>query len=291
MLSVTPIPEGKESAEITPIYTGIKKALQTETVPLIFQYLAPFPVYLRYIWEQVKKNIDDPFFGQNAQSLVQFSDDAIQEIYTPSAKTRFTIESIPTSIERDQIRVATQNLQRVTSILYLISIAIRESLKGVNLGIKQIGSRVSNREKVLFEEISNDFIPQERLQKNRPSTELEKSHPFLATSNFAKFLKAIEEEMQKLLKQEEYLHRRVALEKFALSRLILLREPIDSSFKTVSQKASSEEGFSELLYILSELFPTQTPHKLLTSSVMIQALRNQNQKSQPFSGIPLPPPK
>ncbi len=74
------------------------------------------------------------------------------------------------------------------------------------------------------------------------------------------------------MKQEAYLSRRVALERFALAKLPLLPYPFDSSFVTMTRQYGEHPLFPELLYLLSDVFPTQTPYKLLASLVMKHAL-------------------
>lgn len=290
MLSIAPIPEGHESNEITPVYTAIKQVLRAPHVPLIFQYLAVFPTYLSYMWKQVEKNIADPLFLDQTHSIRQFGDHAMGQIYHPSKKIAFLVDTIDTMHQKETILSSVDNLSRVTSILYLVSIAIRESFKGIQLGLKQIGVHTIDSEREIFSDFSAD-LSLEHVNTQGGDRNLSHTSQSLTTSYFAPFLREIESEMKELLKRETYLHRRVALEKFALSKLNLLREPIDSSFRTVSQMASSQKAFPELIYILSDLFPTQTPHKLLTTSVMKIALSARWDENSPKShAILLPPP-
>lgn len=273
MIAISPIRQGDEPADITPLYQSIKQTLQTTTVPLIFQYLATFPVYFHSMWSQVEKNVTDDVFIQSADSINLFAQSAIAHIYQPSNKMEFILEDIRQTNQSNQIATSVNALSSVTSVLYLVSIALRESMKGIHLGLKHIGkSYTDERNEDLFTDVSSDLFSSQQTSLASSKQSLTKTSQSLQTSSFAKFLSETDEEMKKLRKREEYLHRRVALEKFALAKLPLLRHPLDSSFRSVALQQASEKNFPELIYILADLFPTQTPHKLLTTSTMITAL-------------------
>lgn len=278
MLSLKPIPENNASGKMADIYCSIKQTLGSSTVPIIFQYLANFVPYLAYIWQQAEKNLHDVNFQQQSKTIIDFANMAISQIYTPSSATKLFLEKIEDRAEKFELSSFIANISDTNTSLYLLSLAIRESLKGAYLGIKQIGERLENKEGVIFSDLSEGFFtPSETKNKNTASLFLTPPHAAsqthgLTLSVFSEFFKLMEWEMEALLKREEYLTRRVELERFALSKLPLLPSPLESSFATVAKKTAQNPNFPELLYLIAELFPTQAPYKLLASTVMRQAL-------------------
>ncbi len=168
----------------------------------------------------------------------------------------------------------------MNSSLYLLSLSIRESLKGRYLGIKQIGERLKDEEKAVFDDLSEGFLQPVSDNKEgtaniriHAATKLAYQSPTgITTSVFAEFFQVIEKEMEKLRKEEKYLTRRVELERFALSLLPLIPHPLDSSITAIFKQAYDHPQFPELIYLISDLFPTQAPFKLLSSAVMKKAL-------------------
>ncbi len=59
MSLLKPIPEAEASGETLEIYQSVKQTLGLHNVPVIFQYLAVFPKYLEFIWQQAVKNLND----------------------------------------------------------------------------------------------------------------------------------------------------------------------------------------------------------------------------------------
>lgn len=299
MLSLKPIPENNASGKMADIYCSIKQTLGSSTVPIIFQYLANFVPYLAYIWQQAEKNLHDVNFQQQSKTIIDFANMAISQIYTPSSATKLFLEKIEDRAEKFELSSFIANISDTNASLYLLSLAIRESLKGAYLGIKQIGERLEEKEKVIFSDLKEGFFRDAEkkgdanypLQEESSSQIIKRQEPGIVISVFAEFFKFMEWEMEALLKREEYLTRRVELERFALSKLPLLPSPLESSFATVAKKTAQDPNFPELLYLIAELFPTQAPYKLLASAVMKQALmyKADSSVSTSSTSILLPP--
>lgn len=280
MLSIKPITEKEADEKTSQLYRDIKDTLGLTTVPIVFQYIAPFPVYFDYLWSQARKNLLDNFFQKMAEEIAYFSQEAINQIFYPSNASILLLEKITNRPEQTELRNFVTGNIKVHASLYLLSLAIREGIKGKFLGIKQIGEKLEKEESEVFTNIAEGFSSESVSDKRKSSTNLEyKSRSLqqtaqsaLATTWYSEFFKLMDMEMQNLLKKEEYLTRRVELERFALSKLYLLTYPLESSLATVIRQCSDQKNFPELIYLVSEVFPTQSPYKLMASTVMKKAL-------------------
>lgn len=280
MLSLKPIPEDKANLEAAEIYASIKQTFGLTHVPIIFQYLAVFPKYLSYIWQQAQLNLNDLSFKNQALEIEKFTQGAIESIYLPSALTEIFLEKLENRAEKLELKKFVTAISQMNASLYLLSLAIRESLKGRYLGIKQIGEKLEEKEKTAFNDLSEGFFTVENNADKRntdfvihPDKRISTSTKnTITTSIFAQFFEVMEKEMDRLLKEEKYLTRRVELERFALSRLHLIPHPLDSSITAIFSKAFDHPQFPELIYLTSDLFPTQTPYKLMASAVMKKSL-------------------
>lgn len=280
MLRITPIPEQAATEDIRSLYESIKTTIGSDSVPLIFQYLAVFPEYVHFLWEQTSPNLSDPSFQKQTREILRFGELAIASVYSPSPLMELLLERITNQPEQQQLQQSAEQLQRMNASLYFLSLAVRESLKGKYLGIPQIGAHLSPEEKRTFYSVAEAATPvpirentaANALQTAAPLTTRSSASTGLTLSLYQKFFSTIEQEMEALMKREAYLSRRVELERFALAKLPLLPYPLDSSFVTMTRQCGDHPLFPELLYLLSDVFPTQTPYKLLASLVMQNAL-------------------
>lgn len=279
MLGLKPVPEQKASREILEIYISIKQTFGLANVPLIFQYLAVFPNYLDFIWQQARKNLNDKEFKSQSAEIEKFAQDAIASVYTPQILTKLFLEKIGERAEKLELTKFVATISAMNASLYLLSLAIRESLKGRYLGIKQIGERLEEKEKEAFNDISEGFYTSNKADKRNADIGaisekglVARQKQGITVSIFAQFFDIMDKEMDKLIKEEKYLTRRVELERFALSRLHLIPHPLDSSITAIFNKAYDHPQFPELIYLTSDLFPTQTPFKLMASAVMKESL-------------------
>ena len=294
MLKIKPVSEKDANREVAEIYKSIENSLDLYTVPLIFQYFAIFPEYLFHIWHQFQQNINDHSFNLYCLDISNSAVTAIKEIYKPSAPTALFLEEMEENAQIIELRKFAVNSIKVNSRLYLLSVAIRESLKGKYLGLKQIGQKIENQEEEILKDLSNEFYSSHFENKKETTDDSNISgrqkeldtikKGGLTKSYTEEFFKLITMEMERLAKKEDYLTRRVELERFTLYKLPLLTNPIDSSLTTVFQKNFGNPYFPELIYLISDLFPTQTPYKLLTSVVMKETLKPHGVATPPTDG-------
>lgn len=281
MPKLQPISEETAQGDTSTIYQSIRKTLGLSSVPLVFQYFAYFPLYLSYVWNQALPNLEDSNFQRYVRNLEEFSREAISGIYIPQAATEVFLDKLRETAVKQELLTFADMLSRTNAELYLLSLALRESLKGTYLGIKQIGSTIAHEDKSMFQDLSEGFIPDTPAKNpERPDTiqtsskVLVRQQPRgLINTHMKEFFTLMDWEMRALMKQENYLTRRVALEKLALSYLPLLPHPLESSFKSIVLKTSEDPLFPELLYLVAELFPTQSVYKLLAAGVMKKTLK------------------
>src|SRR3989304_7685928 len=68
-MSIKPIFEQEASEEIKMIYKNIKKALDSQTLPVFFAYIGAFPEYLEYISEPLINNLRDQKFKNTMRQM------------------------------------------------------------------------------------------------------------------------------------------------------------------------------------------------------------------------------
>ena len=94
----------------------------------------------------------------------------------------------------------------------------------------------------------------------------------LTISKYPAFFGNIALEMERLIKEENYLEKRVNLERLGMKEAMGLPFGIGCSYQEIMAYAGHKPHLNELLYILAETFPSQFPRLLITTSVMRIAL-------------------
>ncbi|KKR32464.1 MAG: hypothetical protein UT63_C0043G0006 [Candidatus Gottesmanbacteria bacterium GW2011_GWC2_39_8] len=287
MLNIKPIPESEAEKPILSIYQSIKQTLGSSSTPLIFQYLANFSEYLSFIWPQISHNSNDILFRKEINDIENLNQVMVNEIFQSGIATELFLQKIQNLPEKYELIQFSDNLKEVSALLYLISLSLRESLKGQALGVKLIENKTTDKEQshAVWNDISSEFfshsisqdIKASNLNIQLPTSNFKKSQS-LTTTPYPEFFKLMQWEMDKLIVEEKYLFARVEMEKYALNKLHLIPHPINSSLKIVSSYTKTNPLFPELIHLLAEYFPTQTPYRLFAASVMNRSL-NFNPKS------------
>lgn len=278
MLHINPIKENEAKEQISILYKDIKQTFNIEIVPLIFQYVANFEEYFVYLWGKVKANILDPQFQISTKELSSFTNQAIAEIYIPSQRIIEFSEKI-NPVELEKIEKTVKELEEINAKLMILMIAVRESIKGVLIGVKLLEGKTNvfnyGQDFKDNENIKEQII--EQSLQGTQSNEINEASKMLAplfgdqsiiVSHYADFFTQIAMEMDGLLKQEGYLAKRVAIEKQALIAVDKFQHALDCSYAEMIKMIKDKPYFDELLYLLSETFPSQFPRLLLTSAVM-----------------------
>ena len=94
----------------------------------------------------------------------------------------------------------------------------------------------------------------------------------LVVSRYPEFFAHVAQEVQNVTKTEQYLSERVAMEQFTLQQALHMPYPLGCSYAEIAQFAGKKPYFAELLYILSETFPTSFPKLVFATAIMQQTL-------------------
>lgn len=273
MLRIKPIPEENASDQVKQVYADIKKTLDTPVVPLLFQYIANFEEYLVYQWGKIKANIQSPYFQQAVSEIIAFTQKEVAEIYMPSLRmTQFMQRLSPE--ERQQLTKTTNGLQQLNAKLLILTIGLREGVKGVIIGqeklqqldVKQYEVDIFDIFHTKYDSEENNIEPASRmLAPLFGSTSL-------MISQYPTFFAAVAGEMETLVKGERYLQKRVLLEQKSMKEALGLPYTLGTSYQEIMAYAGHRPHLNELIYILAETFPTQFPRLLMTTIVMQIAL-------------------
>lgn len=275
MWRLKPILELNASPQITQLYQSIKNGLDVETVPLFFQYVANFELYLSFLWQRIEKNITVESFHESSRRIASFAREAVVSLHdTPSASLTSFVSSLHTR-EQTEILKTVYQLEKLNSILLLLTLDIREGMKSLFIQTQRL---VQHTDEQTSEYFSNDFrlthTYEEKNELTAPTTLLAPlfGANALIVSQYPEFFGKTSLEMQMLQKTESYLQKRVALEQQSLRELSAFVQPLGCSYKEFMVLTNGKPYISELLYILTDAFPSQFPHLVLTSAVMQKAL-------------------
>lgn len=270
MLHIKPIQEKDASEKVSFVFQDIKQTLNSEVVPLFFRYLANYEDYLLYIWDKIKINVTSDYFQEGVREVHTFVLDGISEIYTPSrSMMKFLAEIHPQ--EKEQIKETVTKLIALNAQLMLLTIGIREGVKGVHIKHDLLGEYSTSPQEV--EEIFGEFSIHRFQQEKEMAAASKMLAPLfgsqaLMVSHYPDFFAHVAREMDELVRTESYLTKRVELEHLGLKKISHLPYSLGCSYAEIAHFAAGKPYFSELLYILSETFPSQFPRLVFTSEVM-----------------------
>lgn len=276
MLRIKPVQEEDPSAssgQVHEVYEDIRQTFNAPFVPLLFQYIANFEEYLVYVWGKIKTNIASSYFLPAVQEIIDFTNRETVDIYSPSAKMSHFIHGLHQE-EKEHIARTIHDLQLLNAKLLVITIALREGVKGVIIGQEQM-LRIDTRqyEVDIFDIFHTKYAKEEK--EIEPATRMLAplfGNNTLTISQYPAFFGNIALEMDRLIKEENYLEKRVELERLGMKEAMGLPFAIGCSYQEIMAYAGHKPHLNELLYILAETFPSQFPRLLMTTSIMQIAL-------------------
>lgn len=273
MLRIKPIPEENASAQVKQVYDDVKKTLDTPVVPLIFQYIANFEEYLVYQWSKIKANIESPYFQNSVSEAIAFAQKEVAEIYAPSLKMTQFIQRLSPE-EKQQLIKTTNGLQQLNAKLLILTIGLREGVKGVIIGQEKLQQLdVRQYEVDIFDIFHTKYDNEERgiEPASRMLAPLFGSTSIMI-SQYPAFFAQVAGEMEALVKGERYLQKRVLLEQKSMKEAFGLPFTLGTSYQEIMAYAGHRPHLNELIYIFAETFPSQFPRLLMTTVVMQLAL-------------------
>lgn len=292
-MHINPVSEEKASEETKRCYEDLKLSLESYTLPIFFSYLGAFPEYLQYINEQLVINLKDPAFKKMMIEQNSTAVKIIQNILPKSENIRKwynLYKDTPTFyyFQNDLMKISIINT-KITCIF----IALREAVKGWAVAAKKLSESTTRRYQEEEEMSKGEFIfdsdlvryYQEKYEKNgnglsnfnqqakspsahstslshRTSTAIEKNI-------LPDYLRLCEIDIKNHMKHDYFWIMRVQLEEQILAILDLLPNLIFSPYNVIVKLTQQYENFYDLLYLLSEDFPTLAMQRLIFSGFMM----------------------
>jgi len=277
---ISPIFEHEADEKTKKVYQQLKQAFSINKPPLFFCYLAPFYEYFSYITTQIIANLNNEKFIKIINETKKIILNLIKNNLKKSAETNQFLKHFKNSpqffyFQKDLEKIFDTNLK-----LAFVFIALREAVKGWAIAAKKIGAKTesgsfSSKSKIDEEELIfnlNEVIDPNKKPKitqkdiwgfsnhiiNPPFYNIEKN--LLST-----YLQLCRNDFYLFIKKEEYVFIRLEIEKIILRFLSLLPELIISPVNLVIEMTRKYEDYPELLYLLSEHFPTAVVQRLMFS--------------------------
>ena len=258
------------------VYREITQALNIVAVPLVFQYIAVYEQYLFYIWERIKRNLESDSFKESCAELKEVTYQTVPMLPTPSDQLKHFVGTIPQS-EKYELTEVVNLLDDINIRLMLVTVAIRESLKG----IPHIANLLEDQEASIDEQIGSlmqsgrlelqGMNKHEITQVTRMLAPLMGNNTLLI-SHYPDFFANVATEMEKLKNMPAYLHLRVELEHLTFQRIDLFDTPLDCSYVDFMRMTEGIAYTDEIVFLLKDTFPSHFPHLVLTTAVMKNAL-------------------
>lgn len=280
-----PVLESEAVGQVKSDYGELKQALEVSSLPLFFTYLGAFPEYLDYITDQLISNLKDSQFNSLHQLIGEQITDLIQSSLVQSEEAREWLNRYSHSPEYYYFQQNTNAIYSTNIKLAFIFIALREAVKGWAIAAKKLSSSNSFSSQDNSPVSERDFVFDDIL------TQLPPSYPNLPnTSNLSspsqslaqtaarsievnllqEYLVICRNDFQDHMKQNEFWILRLGIEKMILSSLDSMPTLIFSPINVVLNLSSKYPNFPDLLYLLSEHFPTYAVQRLIFSGYLNQ---------------------
>ncbi|QQG44021.1 MAG: hypothetical protein HYW86_04115 [Candidatus Roizmanbacteria bacterium] len=274
-MAIRPVFEKEANEEIKNLYRKLKEALKLDSLPLFFAYLGAFPEYFRYIAQQIDNLAKNHEFNKLCGETATEIEKELTEKLTIS-------EELENWLNRYKYSPAFYNFQKDLQHIFLsnvkltfIFIALREAVKGWAVASKKLSGEVKINAQTAKETPQEDFVFDDTYAKNY-SIEARKGEIAAAGESalekdlLPEYLVLCRRDFIDVLKNEDFLRLRVQIEQKFLNDLALLPESIYSPINVVLQYTSKYPDFPDLLYLLTEHFPTYAVQRMLFSGYMIK---------------------
>ncbi len=263
-MKIEPIVPIKADRETADLYKKIKDIFNIHSVPLAFQYIAPFRNYFKYLVSKIEESVlRDDFISLSKETKLEVESLFKENITLPLVLRKWREKNRDKSLSI--IRQGRRILDINTKLVFVF-IALRESVKSWSLSGKI--TSISTHEKTRFKfravkDQTRDFIYKEVIDEvvklDAKGKITERDNKLLEYMSLSQGL------FQKWQKEEEYLFFRLTLEKLFLLKMNLLFNFIHSPINVVIPLVREYPHYDELLYLLLDHFPTFSMQKLLFS--------------------------
>lgn len=282
MSKLNPISEGGADENLRRMYAELKNAFGLHTLPVFFTYIGPFPEYLSYIREQLVRNLTDLAFDRLMQEEKSSSVRETHRVLLYSEEILEWIsryKSTPTfySFQKDLNTIISANIK-----LAFVFVALREAVKGWAVAAKKLPEHISelkNEEKdidiIESEFVTGEILPVLKEKQGKTTISSSKNQIIvkesvgIEKSILPEYLRMMEKDFNQYKTKEEFWRLRVNMEKQVLQNLGLFPHLIFSPYNLIVKYTQKYENFYELIYLLSERFPTLAMQRLLFSAYLL----------------------
>ncbi len=254
--------------------------LHLNAVPLVFQYIAVYEKYLLYVWERIKRNLESDSFHNSCAELKEITYQTISMLPTPSVQLKNFVQEIYPG-QRYEITEVVNILDDTNIKLMLITIAIRESLKG----IPHIAQLLPDEQKAIEEHLDSVWQVERKELQGMNHKDVTQANRMLAplmgnntliVSHYPDFFATVAMEMEVLKDMPAYLHLRVVMEQQTFERIDRFIQPLECSYVDFLRMTEGIPYTDEIVFLLKDTFPSHFPHLVLTTAVMKNALASKH---------------
>lgn len=286
-MQIHPIFENTASEEIKPIYAAIKQSLHVKRVPLFFAFMGAFPEYLSYISNQLTENLQNPSFVTLSDQIGNEMIELIKAQLIPGEEIIEWYSRYNNTPSFYYFQQDTDHIFKTNVKLALIFVALREAVKGWAVAAKKLPSQtkkepvstnIIKQEHFIFEDIEEPphiVMPQNIKQTKKDTLYSKKTNSLSVKENNAierdllpEYLNLCKMDFYNHMKTTSFWELRIAIEKFILNALPVLPNIVFSPINVVIDLTKKHDEFPDLLYLLSEHFPTYSVQRMMFSGYM-----------------------
>lgn len=281
MNKLIPIPETEAKDDLKRIYGELRHAFGLHTLPVFFTYMGPFCEYLSYLCGQLIPNLTDSAFEQLVR---EESESVISKthavLFYPLEMSEWIkqYKNTPSfySFQKDLGTIITANIK-----LAFVFVALREAVKGWAIAAKKLPEYASSssgeHSTVTVKEsefVTEDFLsyqPEEATCMQRSGDKnkiISRGNVGMEKNILPEYILMSEKSFNEHKTDEKFWRLRVNTEKQILDKLELFPHLIFSPYNLIVKYTQKYENFYELIYLLSERFPTLSMQRLLFSAYL-----------------------
>lgn len=281
-----PLPESQASENVRDYYDQLKKALDVQKLPIFFQYFGPFPEFLGYISSQLVRNLTNEKFSHLTDDLFKEIQKTITVTIHKSSLITKWLEDYKHLPEFYYFKKELEKIFTVNIKMSLIFLSIREAVKGWAIATKKLPENINkdtyqkesayNKEhnKLIFE-VTNDIMQSfnESTHGNEPKQNqsgiVVRPDGTLVKNLLPDYLHACKLDFDQKMHKPEYVFYRLECEKRLLNNLELIPTLIFCPINVILGLTSKYPNYPEILYLLSEHFPTYIVQRMIFSAFLM----------------------
>ncbi len=251
-------------------------------------YMGAFPDYLAYISGQLTENLKNPSFISLSDQIGNEMIELIKSQFTPGEEIRDWFARFSNTPSFYNFQTDADSIFRTNVKLALIFVALREAVKGWAVAAKKLPAStrktgvkettIVKQDSFIFQDVEES--PQIILQNSKKSetatgtlrvqtnTLARKTGSAIEQDLLPQYLRLCRIEFYEQMKTASFWELRITIEKFILNALPVLPHIVFSPINVVIDLTKKYDNFPDLLYLLSEHFPTYAVQRMMFSGYM-----------------------